>query len=575
MLMSMAQRRRWPSPETLDDLFLKHYAGLIARAQQLVGRDRHPAEDLVHDVYVRLALRHLDVGTIENIEAYLFTTLRNVHLSPSSDVDGRRDRVDHRLRVRRFWSADSHKRGRAPGGDNRHRSGGAQLQWEHAFGRQTLTALAAYRTFSQRFHQGTYAWLTPLDEGDVMGTTGLDQYSTEMRIASPAGDRVDYVAGLFLLSDNVATALNDPYPGLLVVGTTNRTQRNYINTVDTLNYATFAESDARVTDHLTVTGGLRWTHETVDVDITGHPIDPASRRAGPALGNTRDSATASNVSWRVGGQWRFDEDRMFYASVATGFKGPGFNVNITAHGDAQPVTPETSTSVEAGMKSLLLNRRLTVNLSVYRSLFKDFQTQAGLIVAGSPNPTVRLLNAGQLLTQGFEAEVAAALSRSTQVGMNATFIDGTFNEFKDAPCYPGQTQITNTCLGNVQDLSGTRLPNSPRWAVNMFARHDFAVPGLAQRGFVTSDYSWRDSVQWNNLGSPQGIEPGYGLLGASLGVRSANDRISVKLYAKNLTDQFYTSGIAVATAVTHFLPPDYRRTVGVELSVNYRRARVQ
>lgn len=92
MLMPMAQRHRWstlalratadkPSPDTLDDLFLTHYAALLSRARQLVGRDRHAAEDLVHDVYVRLALRHLDVGAVENVEAYLFTTLRNVHLS--------------------------------------------------------------------------------------------------------------------------------------------------------------------------------------------------------------------------------------------------------------------------------------------------------------------------------------------------------------------------------------------------------------------------------------------------------------------------------------------------------------
>lgn len=77
----MAQRRPWPSSGTLDDIFLDHYAGLVARARQLVGRDRHAAEDLVHDVYVRLALRELDLGAVANVEGYLFTTLRNVYLS--------------------------------------------------------------------------------------------------------------------------------------------------------------------------------------------------------------------------------------------------------------------------------------------------------------------------------------------------------------------------------------------------------------------------------------------------------------------------------------------------------------
>lgn len=77
----MAQLRRWPSADTLDDLFLQHYATMVARARQLVGRDAQAAEDLVHDAYVRLALRQFDASAVQNLEAYLFVTLRNVHLS--------------------------------------------------------------------------------------------------------------------------------------------------------------------------------------------------------------------------------------------------------------------------------------------------------------------------------------------------------------------------------------------------------------------------------------------------------------------------------------------------------------
>jgi len=41
--------------------------------------------------------------------------------------------------------------------------------------------------------------------------------------------------------------------------------------------------------------------------------------------------------------------------------------------------------------------------------------------------------------------------------------------------------------------------------------------------------------------------------------------LSVKVYGKNLTDKFHTSGISVGTIVTQFLPPDYRRVVGVHV----------
>lgn len=77
----MSLSRRWSSSDRFDDVFLAHYPGMVARAQHLVGRDRHAAEDLVHDTYVRLVLSGFDADAVQNVQAYLFMTLRNVHLS--------------------------------------------------------------------------------------------------------------------------------------------------------------------------------------------------------------------------------------------------------------------------------------------------------------------------------------------------------------------------------------------------------------------------------------------------------------------------------------------------------------
>lgn len=453
-------------------------------------------------------------------------------------------------------------------GNNRQRSRGAALQWDRTLGQHTLTALTAVRTFDQHFHAGTYTWLTPLNDGDQTGYTDQHQYSAEIRIASPAKGRVDYVAGLFLLDNKVDTGLSDP--GTLNVGVDTRNARNQDSTVTTLNYAGFAEGTAHVTERLAFTGGLRWTRETVDMTVTGYPITPGYIRFGHPLGTTSDAATATKASWRVGGQWRLDEDRMVYASVATGFKGPGFNVNTSTLGDSQPVKPETSTSYEAGLKSQYFNRRLTLNLNAYYSTFENFQAQGGLSLPGSATTRIILLNAEQLSTHGLEAELAAALGRSTELTMNTSYIDAAFDRFTNAPCYAGQAVTApGTCVGTVQDLSGARLPNTPKWSVNLLGKHAFDIPASTWQGVATVDYSWRSNVQWHILGSPNGIEAAYGLLGASLGLRTADDRFGVKVYGKNLTDRFHTSGIVVGDVVTHFLPPDYRRVIGINATVKF------
>jgi iron complex outermembrane receptor protein len=452
-------------------------------------------------------------------------------------------------------------------GENRQKARGAAVQWDRALGDYDLTTLVAYRSYNQDFHAGTYTWLTPRNDGDQFGYTDQDQYSAEIRIASPTDGPVDYVAGLYMLNNETEIGLRDP--GTLTVGTTTRQASSQISNVESLNYAAFAEATAEVTEHLSFTAGLRWTHDDVEMKVVGLPIAPGTVRFRHPLGVTEDEATASKVSWRAGAQWRADEDRMFYLSAATGFKGPGFNVNIAAIGDSQQVRPETSISYEAGVKSQFFDRRMTLNLNVFHSTFEDFQTQGGLIEPSNPNARLVLLNAGKLKTQGFEAEIAALVGESLELGGNAAYIDATYDEFANAQCYPGQPQGAGQCVGTVQDLSGARLPNSPRWNFNVFSKYQFPVPGIAWNGFATLDYGWRDSIQWNPLGSPYGIEPSYGLLGASIGMRTQNEHVNIKLYGKNLTNQFHTSGIVVGTVVTHFLPPDYRRIVGIDVSFSY------
>jgi iron complex outermembrane receptor protein len=315
---------------------------------------------------------------------------------------------------------------------------------------------------------------------------------------------------------------------------------------------------------------LRWTHEDVDVTITGYPIPPGNLRFGHPLGVTSDSASADKLSWRASTQWRLDTDRMLYLSVATGVKGPGFNVNTSVLGDAHRVEPETSTSYEAGIKSQFLNRTLTLNLNAFYSVFENFQTQGGLSLPGSPTTRIILLNADELVTRGFEAEFSALLTDTSEISLNAAYIDAQFEKFLNAPCYAGQSRISTSCAAsNTQDLSGSRLPNTPEWSFNLRGKQDFTLPGLSWRAFATVDYGWRSDVQWNVLQSPDGIEPSYGLLGASLGLRSENERFHVKLYGKNLTDKFHTSGIVVDNQITHFLPPDYRRIVGIDALMRF------
>src|SRR5262245_35483720 len=73
-----------PKKYTNENIFLERYDRLLAWAVKLTDQDLQQAEDLVHDVFVKFAMTQPDLYRIENLDAYLYTALRNTHRSQLS-----------------------------------------------------------------------------------------------------------------------------------------------------------------------------------------------------------------------------------------------------------------------------------------------------------------------------------------------------------------------------------------------------------------------------------------------------------------------------------------------------------
>ncbi|HEY2971123.1 MAG TPA: RNA polymerase sigma factor, partial [Pyrinomonadaceae bacterium] len=66
---------------THEDLFVERYDRLFSWSMQLTDRDRSQAEDLLHDAFILFTLNKPDLSSIRNLDAYLHTVLRNLHIS--------------------------------------------------------------------------------------------------------------------------------------------------------------------------------------------------------------------------------------------------------------------------------------------------------------------------------------------------------------------------------------------------------------------------------------------------------------------------------------------------------------
>ncbi|MGH8700134.1 MAG: hypothetical protein ACREVR_03015 [Burkholderiales bacterium] len=69
------------APESREDLFVARYERLLGWALHLTGQDRQRAEDLLHTAFIEFTLGGTDLAGIENLDGYLRTVLRNLHLS--------------------------------------------------------------------------------------------------------------------------------------------------------------------------------------------------------------------------------------------------------------------------------------------------------------------------------------------------------------------------------------------------------------------------------------------------------------------------------------------------------------
>lgn len=64
-----------------EDVFIERYDRIFSWSLQLADRDRELAEDLVHDLFIQFTLSEPDLTSLSNVDGYLYTMLRNLHLA--------------------------------------------------------------------------------------------------------------------------------------------------------------------------------------------------------------------------------------------------------------------------------------------------------------------------------------------------------------------------------------------------------------------------------------------------------------------------------------------------------------
>lgn len=414
----------------------------------------------------------------------------------------------------------------------------ASLNLDYSFGDgYTFSSTTAYQEEVQDRSQDVPNIAVPLSTGFGYDNATRQHLkpvsrSQEFKIVSPADRDFSYVAGYFY-SDNNVVLQNNRRPFLIAFGGAVKPGAYDRNTVsDTTTHGLFGRGTWKLTPASKLLAGLR-----VNRDRIGYARVQGAQDANP---NLRSAAT-DTASTTVGDltlQHDLNRDVMVYGTLARGYKPRAYDTNgdLLATKTALDLAKrEDINHVELGVKGTPFGPMLQLSAALFNTSYKNYQIQ---VTDGTQIvPTPRLLNSPEAQTRGLELDAAVPLSAATRFNLALAFIDATFKTFTDADCHPTQTAATG-CVGGKQDLSGTTMPDAPRFKAVLGAEHRVALGGLGNLT-LNGQYAYRSSSMLIADRNPQGAQAGFGILNLSATATSASGKISVTAFVNNVLDKFY------------------------------------
>src|SRR4051812_17914523 len=418
------------------------------------------------------------------------------------------------------------------------RAGGVSLRGEWDLGAGTLTSISAWRFWN--WYPSNDRDFTGLPITTFSGNPSQHrQWTQELRYASKGGETFDYVLGAFFFTQRshpLGAQEQGPAasrflltPGNVPPGSSgcnpptanacNPAVLNGLRSENDIRYestsaAIYGQLTWNLSDSLRIQPGLRLNYDgkvgsyeaVVTTGSGSTTLNTDQRNTLPPQAYDAD-LHQWNLAFDLTASYDIGRDLMAYSTYAHSFKSAGINMNGLPLSAGVPVLsratvrPEKIDSFELGLKTQLLRRRATLNLSAFWTEIRDFQTT----VTSSPSGGVvlaYLANAEKVRVRGGEAEFSFRASKRFSFYVNTAYTDAKYARFPDAPCppelsggtiaQPGQTPSAPGTPGGISpascDASGSWLPGVSKWSASYGFEYDhpanlFGQAGKAYFGF--------------------------------------------------------------------------------------------
>ena len=441
---------------------------------------------------------------------------------------------------------------------------GGVFRVDHEYDIGTFTSLSGYKTFERDNREDSDN--TPIVSTDIDWYSEIDQFTQEFRL-SGGGEKWDYLVGVYYENDELTTVETLAVSDLWSIGLTEFAQLGSDHVVDTTAWAIFTSNEYQLSESLSLVFGARYTEENNSIDgqsfLTVEPVetvgneDRISAENRVVLVDADTDRSDSDFNYKLGLNYRLNDDTLLYGSVSTGFRSGGYDLAFGSP-SLETFDPEDVFAFEAGVKTSGLENRLTFNAAVFYTEIEDYQANVNL--AGELVPRRR--NVGTLETRGAEADVKWLATEYWQLMGSVGYVDAEI------------TEVARDANGNDFVVDGVPIKgnvpvNTPEWSFSVIS--DYTRPiGDSMDAQVLISANWADERYLELENGPDHRVDAYTTIDASLSLMSQDRKWKASLWGKNLTDEEYLMYINDVPAFGLFLTINADpRTYGVSFEFNF------
>ena len=446
--------------------------------------------------------------------------------------------------------------------DSKYTSRGASLTINHDFGAVQLASISAFKRVNGSYSVDQDVSPVPLVTGFLNSRNKM--YSQEVHLLSASDSRLQWLVGAYyinysakfspLLLRGLAFDPTNPDAGIdAATGTRAR------------SVALFAQATYPIDDNTNLTAGFRYSWERTRYEgsflVGGTNIIIVPINGVPA----RSTFSYGKPTWRISLDHKFAPDVLGYVSYNRGIKSGSFGIGSNptkADGltPLDPYQPEQLDAYEVGLKTEFLDRHLRLNVSGFYYDFKNIQFQK------VENASVVIFNGPSARSYGAEVDLEARVTPNLTLTAGGSYLHTRIGDFPGAP---NTQRDPVTGLNNGGDptfnAKGNRLPFAPKYSVS--AGFTYNIPTNIGT-FDVNGHLYYNSGAFSEIDNRLDVGS-YEIVNASVGWTDPGNKLSIRLWGKNLTKTYYYVQLSGIADLTDIGAPNEPRTYGATARIQF------